>query len=96
VNFFAGTYPPTSLDIDPNLIHYRQLRLTGSHDFTPLHFETALRFIEIGTVRVAPLISHELPLGRVKEGFDIVAGQRGLKVVVTMDGTSAGGSRNTA
>lgn len=97
VNFFAGTYPPTSLAIDPNLIHYRQLRLTGSHDFTPLHFETALRFIEIGIVCVAPLISHELPLARVKEGFDIVAGQRGLKVVVTMDGASTGGGpRDTA
>jgi len=85
VNFFAGTYPPATLALDPNLIHYKQIRLTGSHDYTPYHFQTALRFIEMGTVRVAPLISHELPLARVKEGFEVVAGRKGLKVVITMD-----------
>ena len=84
VNFFAGTYPPTTFEIDPNLIHYKQIRLTGSHDYTPRQFEIALRFIEIGTVRVAPLISHELPLAQVREGFDVVAGRKGLKVIVTM------------
>jgi L-iditol 2-dehydrogenase len=82
INFFAGTYPPTILEIDPNFIHYRQVRLTGSHDFTPYHFETALRFIETGTVKVQPLISHDLPLDQVKRGFDVVAGREGLKVMI--------------
>ena len=85
VNYFAGTYPPTTLDIDPNLIHYREIRLTGSHDFTPYHFRTALRFIETRTVKVEPLISHSLGLEQVKEGFDIVAKREGLKVVIRMD-----------
>ena len=82
VNYFAGTYPPTTLDIDPNYIHYRQVRLTGSHDFTPYHFETALRFIETGTVKVLPLVSHDLSLDEVKDGFDVVAGRKGLKVMI--------------
>ena len=85
VNYFAGTYPPTTIPLDPNLIHYRQIRLTGSHDFSPLDFENALRFIHLRMVRVAPLISHDLPLDETKQGFDIVAGQRGLKVVVHTD-----------
>jgi len=84
VNYFAGTYPSTTLQIDPNLLHYKQIRLTGSHDYTPHHFCTALRFLEIGTVRVSPLISHQLPLAQAKDGFDIVAGREGLKVVITM------------
>lgn len=84
VNFFAGTYPPATLEIDPNMIHYRQIRLTGSHDFTPYHFESALRLIEIGTVQVTPMISHRLPLAEITDGFDLVAGRRGFKVVVTM------------
>ena len=84
VNFFAGVYPPLTLDLDPNLIHYKQIRLTGSHDFTPYHFRTALRFIEMQAVRVPPLISHEFRLEQVKTGFDIVAGQKGLKVMITM------------
>jgi L-iditol 2-dehydrogenase len=82
VNYFAGTYPPTTIPLDPNLIHYKQIRLTGSHDYAPLDFENAMRFIELGLVKVLPLISHHLPLAQVKEGFDIVAGQKGLKVMI--------------
>jgi len=84
VNFFAGTYPPATLALDPNLIHYKQIRLTGSHDYSPLDFQNALRLIELGLVKVAPLLSHELSLARVKEGFDIVARQEGLKVCIRM------------
>ena len=85
VNFFAGTYPPTTLELDPNLIHYKQIRLTGSHDYTPSHFQTALQFIEMGTVQVTPIVSHEFPLEGVKEGFDVVARREGLKVIVRTD-----------
>lgn len=85
INFFAGTYPSVQIPLDPNLVHYRQLNLTGSHDYTPNHFRTALLFIEIGTVRVGPLVSHKLPLAKIKRGFDLVAGQEGLKVVITME-----------
>lgn len=82
VNYFAGTYPPTTIPLDPNLVHYKQIRLTGSHDYTPQHFRSAMRFVSLGMVKVEPLISHVLPLEQVKEGFDIVAGQKGLKVMV--------------
>jgi L-iditol 2-dehydrogenase len=85
VNFFAGTYPAVHIPFDPNLVHYKQLVLTGSHDFTPAHFRTALRFIDIGTVRVLPLVSNVLPLSETQQGFDIVAGRKGLKVMVTME-----------
>lgn len=82
VNAFAGTYPPAEMSIDPNLIHYRQIRFTGSHDFTPHHFTTALKLIEHGIVRVAPLISHRFSLDEVREAFETTANRRGLKSMV--------------
>jgi L-iditol 2-dehydrogenase len=82
VNLFAGTYPPTEVPIDPNLIHYRQLRVTGSHDFTPHHFTTALRLIQFGVVDVEALISHHFELDDVREAFETTAGRRGLKSMV--------------
>jgi L-iditol 2-dehydrogenase len=82
VNLFAGTYPPTEIPVDPNLIHYKQLRVTGSHDFTPHHFTTALRLIQFGIVRVKPLISHRYELDRVKDAFETTAGRSGLKSMV--------------
>ena len=82
VNLFAGSYPPPQLSLDPNLIHYQELTLTGSHHFTPFTFQRALKLLEHGLVQVKPLITHRLPLEQTQEGFDIVAGQRGLKVVI--------------
>ena len=84
INYFAGTYPSTTIPLDPNLIHYRQIRLTGSHDYGPIDFRDALRFIELGAVDVDAIVSHDLPLERTKEGFDIVASRKGLKVSVHM------------
>lgn len=85
VNYFAGTYPPTTIPLDPNIVHYKQLRLTGSHDYNPPHFRSGLRFVSLGMVKVMPLVSHLLKLEDTKEGFDIVAAQKGLKVVVETD-----------
>ncbi len=82
INFFAGTHPPIELPVDPNLIHYRQLRVTGSHDFTPHHFTTALRLIQFGIVRVRPLISHRFDLAGVRDAFETTAGRHGLKSMV--------------
>jgi L-iditol 2-dehydrogenase len=82
VQLFAGTYPPAELPFDPNLVHYRQLVVTGSHDFTPHHFTTALKLIQHGIVRVAPLISHRFGLDDVREAFETTANRLGLKSMV--------------
>jgi len=82
VNIFAGTYPPSTLKIDPNDIHYKETFVIGSHDFTPHNFTVALKMIEFGMVKVKPLISHEFSLKDIKKGFDTVVNQEGLKVVV--------------
>lgn len=86
VNLFAGFHPVQSLDIDLNVIHYKQLHLTGSHDFTPHHFRAALQFMADKTVQLEPLISHRLPLEETKRGFDTVIAREGLKVMVEVNG----------
>ena len=82
VNLFAGTYPPTDLAMDPNLVHYKQIILTGSHDFTPHHFTMALKLIHHRIVQVSPLISHTFCLDEVKAAFEQTASQQGLKSMV--------------
>jgi L-iditol 2-dehydrogenase len=82
VNAFAGTYPAADMSVDPNLIHYRQIRFTGSHDFTPHHFTTALKVIQHGIIRVAPLISHRFTLDDVRQAFETTANRSGLKSMV--------------
>ncbi len=85
VNFFAGTYPQGEIALDPNVIHYKQIVLTGSHDFTPHDFTIALKLIEYGIVKVKPILSHVISLDDVASAFETVANREGLKVVVKMD-----------
>ena len=82
LNIFAGTYPKTEIPIDPNPPHYKHLKITGSHDFTPHDFTSALKLIEKGIVDVKSLISHRLSLEETQKGFEIVAKQEGLKVII--------------
>jgi L-iditol 2-dehydrogenase len=82
INCFAGIYPQTEVLLDPNLIHYKQLVITGSHDYTPHHFRIAIKLIQHGMVQVAPLITHVLPLERITEAFELVVEKKGAKVVV--------------
>ncbi|MCL4396051.1 MAG: alcohol dehydrogenase catalytic domain-containing protein [Chloroflexi bacterium] len=86
LNIFAGIYPKAPLEIDPNLIHYKELVVTGSADSTPNDMHWALQLIESGQVKVEELISHLLPLERLSEGFEIVSRQQGLKVMAEIGG----------
>ena len=82
VNIFAGIYPKAEVGFDPNRPHYRHEIITGSHDYTPHDFSTALKLIHRRIVDVRSLISHRLPLERTQEGFEVVSAQSGLKVVI--------------
>ena len=59
-----------------------EIVLTGSNHFSPFTFQRALKLLQFGLVRTESLISHRLPLEQTGEGFDVVAEQKGLKVIV--------------
>ncbi|HHX64175.1 MAG TPA: zinc-binding dehydrogenase [Chloroflexi bacterium] len=88
INLFAGTYPPTTIAVDPNVIHYKQLWVTGSFHFTPGGFRTAMGLISRGDVNLLPLVSHRLPLEEAGRAFELVATQGGMKVLVHMEGAN--------
>jgi len=84
VNYFAGTYPSTTIALDPNTIHYRQLWITGSYHLTPSGFRTALDLIAREQVHVLPLISHRFPLEEISAAFETVVSRSGMKVIINM------------
>jgi L-iditol 2-dehydrogenase len=79
---FAGIYPKAELVLDPNLIHYRELLITGTSDYTAAEFAAALRLIQDGIVQTAPLISRVYPLAEVAPALASVSAREGLKTVV--------------
>ncbi len=81
VLFFAATMQP-AVELDIDLVHYKELALRGTYDSTIANSEDALNLISKGIVKVAPLISHRLPLEDVLRGFEIARNQEGLKVLI--------------
>jgi len=82
VILFGGTYPPVNVEIDPNIIHYGEVTVTGSYDHTPAQVERALRLLAKGAIRVEKLISDTFRLAQLKEGFELVESGDALKVNV--------------
>ena len=82
VVLFAGVYPNVPISLDPNFVHYSEVNVTGSSDYTDQDFFEAVTFIEDGTIDTRALVSDILPLERVVEGMEIVRSARQLKVVI--------------
>ena len=83
VNFFAGL--PKSdpyIKLNSNLIHYREIFVSGTHASTPRQNRIALELIASGHIDAARLITHRFPLDGLVEGIGVVESGKGLKVVV--------------
>jgi L-iditol 2-dehydrogenase len=85
VLYFAATMQPR-VELDLDLVHYKELRLVGSYDSTIAQYEDALALLYAGAVDVKPLISHRLPLEHVQQGFEIARQQEGVKVLIVHEG----------
>jgi L-iditol 2-dehydrogenase len=71
-----------TITFDSNLVHYRELAVFGANGSSPEHNRQALAHIADGSVPVADLITHRLPLDRVAEGIDVVRSGAGIKVTI--------------
>ncbi len=83
INFFGGLpKDKENVTINTNLIHYKQLVLTGSTRAAITHFRQTLEFISYGVVRVKELISQRHTLDKIKEGFEMAGSGSGLKNII--------------
>jgi len=86
VLLFGGAQKGTMIQLDPNLIHYREIVLTGSYYVgippNPKLFQRALSLISSGAVPVKKLITHRFPLEEVRKAFDVIEKKEGMKAIV--------------
>jgi len=71
-----------TITVDANLVHYRELTIVGVNGSSPAHNKQALELIASGSVPVADLITHRLPLDQVLDALDIVARGEAIKVTI--------------
>jgi L-iditol 2-dehydrogenase len=78
---FAGTYPSSNISIDPNIIHYKQVMLTGSFAYNTSTFVKGLNLMSRKSLDLASLLRKpEFPLEKIKEAFEIYGSPSALKV----------------
>lgn len=84
INLFGGL-PENSekLNIDSNLIHYKELRVVGSHGSTPRHHRTAVNLITSGKVKIEKLITKRYPLEEINKAFTVgMEDWKNLKIII--------------
>lgn len=83
ISFFGGLPKDNPIiALDSNLVHYRELMIIGANGSSPDHNKRALAAIADGSVPVADLITHRLPLEEVLDGIGIVERGEGIKVTI--------------
>jgi L-iditol 2-dehydrogenase len=82
VNLFAGFPGQGWSEVSANLIHYKELVVTGTSNSRRADYEVALRLIESGRVDVLPMVTHRFPLRQIDDAFATAAGGDAIKVAV--------------
>ena len=83
ISFFGGLPKDNPvISLDSNLVHYRELTIVGANGSSPAHNKKALALIADGSVPVADLITHRLPLADVLDAIEIVGRGEAIKVTV--------------
>lgn len=82
VNLFGGFPIRTKANIEPNLVHYNELKIVGTSGYTQADFQTALSLIISKKINVKDIISHTFSLDRIQEAIDMVLQHKGIRVVI--------------
>jgi L-iditol 2-dehydrogenase len=83
INFFGGLpRGASSITIDSNLVHYRELVLTGTTANDTDDCRRALELAAAGTIDLGRLVSARFGIERAPEAFAAAAGGTELKVVI--------------
>ena len=81
VNIFGGSPPGSVLAVDPNLIHYSELFVTGTQNANPEHYARALEFLSI-LPQANRLFTHRFRIEDAPKAFQIRLEMEGLKAVI--------------
>lgn len=82
VNFFAGFPKGSSSAMEPNIIHYKELTVTGGSNAYRRDVVQAIRVLEEGIIDVDAIVTHSFPLTEVHQAYEAMMNRTGLKIVV--------------
>jgi threonine dehydrogenase-like Zn-dependent dehydrogenase len=90
INFFAGLGGESGIHLDANLVHYRELIVTGTTGCSTADCRRSLDLISTGKVDLGALVSARFELDRIDAAFALARSGQALKVVVQMPAAGEG------
>jgi len=86
VNFFGGIPKDRQpVPIDTNIVHYKELYLTGSTRTSVEQFRKTPGYIANGLIDVKSLAKRSLPIERAMEAFEYARKADGFKNIITFE-----------
>ena len=82
VVLFAGLPAGTSVTIDPNVIHYREIEFTGSSSSSGAVLKTVLELLAQGAMDTGSMISGVFALDDWQEAFEMKNNYIGVKTII--------------
>lgn len=82
VNIFAATYPKKLMNIDPNDIHYKELKIFGSFDHRPWNYYEAMEVMIRNYDKLKRLVYPRFKMNEIKEAFESYGKKGAMKVAV--------------
>jgi L-iditol 2-dehydrogenase len=78
IGLFAGFPPQSVLDLDPNVIHYNEIVLTGSQNATIDQYRRTLELLpRLGDLR--QIVTHSYPIDEAPKAYESRLDKEGLK-----------------
>lgn len=86
INFFGGLpKDKENVQVNTNLIHYKQLVVTGTTKANNEQFRKTLEFISSGLLTVNNLITGKFSIDKMNEALEEAMSSKGLKTLIVFD-----------
>ena len=82
VLFFGGCEAGRGVTLDSERIHYDEITLRGGFHLTPDSVARAWELIRVGSVKLAEVVTHRMPLEELPAAFELMRRREALKVVI--------------
>jgi L-iditol 2-dehydrogenase len=84
VNLFAGFPPNSSVALDPNVIHYSEVRLTGSQNASPDQYRRVVEMLP-HLPDADSIVTHRFGLPDATAAYEVRLRNEGLKSMVVVE-----------
>ncbi|MDR3224692.1 MAG: alcohol dehydrogenase catalytic domain-containing protein [Clostridiales Family XIII bacterium] len=82
ISLFGGLAAGSKIELETNIIHYKELIMMGAHGAMPRHHRKAIDLIAARRPDMRPYISDHFALDDIKKAFELTESHQAMRVVV--------------